>query len=163
MHHSVEYVNNFDFINTCLINIQVYLLYPHLMWHRQKNKGSQKTLKAFILLVGAWGLTSFHFVETAALRFAHRHTSVCLSLVFKPLFWGSNLLTLLFTNKKSPPKRTFFIGRRVGVRTPDPLIKSQLLYQLSYAPILIRYAEYKPTVLYLQVFFLVLLNFITMH
>src|SRR5690606_30071527 len=25
-------------------------------------------------------------------------------------------------------------GRRTGTRTPDPLIKSQLLYQLSYAP-----------------------------
>ena len=25
-------------------------------------------------------------------------------------------------------------GRSVGARTPDPLIKSQLLYQLSYAP-----------------------------
>ena len=26
-------------------------------------------------------------------------------------------------------------GRSVGIRTPDPLIKSQLLYQLSYAPV----------------------------
>ena len=25
-------------------------------------------------------------------------------------------------------------GGRTGIRTPDPLIKSQLLYQLSYAP-----------------------------
>ena len=26
------------------------------------------------------------------------------------------------------------IGERVGIRTRDPLIKSQMLYQLSYAP-----------------------------
>ncbi len=26
-------------------------------------------------------------------------------------------------------------GERVGIRTRDPLIKSQMLYQLSYAPI----------------------------
>ena len=36
------------------------------------------------------------------------------------------------------PENRFEYGRRVGVRTPDPLIKSQLLYQLSYAPIIIR-------------------------
>ena len=29
---------------------------------------------------------------------------------------------------------TIFGGGRMGTRTPDPLIKSQLLYQLSYAP-----------------------------
>ena len=29
---------------------------------------------------------------------------------------------------------TKFRGGRMGTRTPDPLIKSQLLYQLSYAP-----------------------------
>ena len=42
--------------------------------------------------------------------------------------------------KKRPfvcTKSRFCYGRRVGVRTPDPLIKSQLLYQLSYAPIII--------------------------
>ena len=27
-----------------------------------------------------------------------------------------------------------FIGRGAGIRTLDPLIKSQLLYQLSYTP-----------------------------
>jgi hypothetical protein len=32
------------------------------------------------------------------------------------------------------PKR-FFDGGRTRARTLDPLIKSQLLYQLSYAPI----------------------------
>ena len=43
--------------------------------------------------------------------------------------------------KKRPfvcTKSRFYYGRRVGVRTPDPLIKSQLLYQLSYAPIIIK-------------------------
>ncbi len=27
------------------------------------------------------------------------------------------------------------IGERAGIRTRDPLIKSQMLYQLSYAPV----------------------------
>ncbi len=31
-------------------------------------------------------------------------------------------------------REAFFIGERVGIRTRDPLIKSQMLYQLSYAP-----------------------------
>ena len=31
----------------------------------------------------------------------------------------------------------FIYGGRAEARTPDPLIKSQLLYQLSYAPILL--------------------------
>ena len=29
---------------------------------------------------------------------------------------------------------TFFIGEPDGIRTHDPLIKSQMLYQLSYEP-----------------------------
>ena len=33
------------------------------------------------------------------------------------------------------------IGGWVGTRTPDPLIKSQLLYQLSYTPEPIRNAQ----------------------
>ena len=42
---------------------------------------------------------------------------------------------LFIYNQKVRIKADFFNnGRRVGVRTPDPLIKSQLLYQLSYAP-----------------------------
>ena len=30
----------------------------------------------------------------------------------------------------------FINGERVGIRTRDPLIKSQMLYQLSYAPVI---------------------------
>ena len=30
---------------------------------------------------------------------------------------------------------SFLIGERVGIRTRDPLIKSQMLYRLSYAPL----------------------------
>lgn len=37
--------------------------------------------------------------------------------------------------KKTLGKPKAFIGERVGVRTRDPLIKSQMLYQLSYAPL----------------------------
>ena len=44
------------------------------------------------------------------------------------------VLRLTHTYKKAALSDGFF-GRRVEARTPDPLIKSQLLYQLSYAPI----------------------------
>ena len=38
-------------------------------------------------------------------------------------------------NKSRSEKRGFYYnGERVGIRTRDPLIKSQMLYQLSYAP-----------------------------
>ena len=37
------------------------------------------------------------------------------------------------TQKKRPYKWPFISGGRAGTRTLDPLIKSQLLYQLSYA------------------------------
>ena len=35
--------------------------------------------------------------------------------------------------KQKPPQWRFYSGGRAGTRTLDPLIKSQLLYQLSYA------------------------------
>ena len=35
----------------------------------------------------------------------------------------------------NPCKHWVLSGRSVGARTPDPLIKSQLLYQLSYTSI----------------------------
>ncbi len=43
-----------------------------------------------------------------------------------------------FLDKKKAQKPQRFqglIGERVGIRTRDPLIKSQMLYQLSYAPV----------------------------
>ncbi len=39
---------------------------------------------------------------------------------------------LLYQNKKSPAFWDFYLCTLEGTRTPDPLIKSQLLYQLSY-------------------------------
>ena len=36
---------------------------------------------------------------------------------------------------KTDIKSVLIFGGRMGTRTPDPLIKSQLLYQLSYAPV----------------------------
>ena len=43
---------------------------------------------------------------------------------------------LFFTDIKNLRISTeiFFVGERAGIRTRDPLIKSQMLYQLSYAP-----------------------------
>lgn len=50
-----------------------------------------------------------------------------------------DLLELQFSDKKQrvrPENLTrVLIGERVGIRTRDPLIKSQMLYRLSYAPI----------------------------
>ena len=46
--------------------------------------------------------------------------------------WGSNLIQMHPIAYVSLEK----VGGRTGARTPDPLIKSQLLYQLSYAPTL---------------------------
>ena len=42
-----------------------------------------------------------------------------------------------FTNKKTTPCGWFFIGEPGGIRTHDPLIKSQMLYRLSYEPSLL--------------------------
>ena len=36
------------------------------------------------------------------------------------------------TAKKPPPKGDGFFGDPTGTRTPDPLLKRQLLYRLSY-------------------------------
>ena len=44
---------------------------------------------------------------------------------------GSHPLAL--QKQKSPYLGDFIFGGRAGIRTLDPLIKSQLLYQLSYA------------------------------
>ena len=38
---------------------------------------------------------------------------------------------------------SYYLGGPVGTRTPDPLIKSQLLYQLSYRPLKYMLLEYK--------------------
>ena len=44
------------------------------------------------------------------------------------------LLLAVSVNKKIPPGEDGIRGRSAGTRTLDPLIKSQLLYQLSYRP-----------------------------
>ena len=47
--------------------------------------------------------------------------------------WG--LVPVCHTDKnKKPLYAAYIFGGRTGTRTLDPLIKSQLLYQLSYAP-----------------------------
>ena len=52
-------------------------------------------------------------------------------LAFRTLSRG--LVRLVQHKKKRPYKWPFISGGRAGTRTLDPLIKSQLLYQLSYA------------------------------
>ena len=64
--------------------------------------------------------------ESLACRYAPRFSLAA------PLFSGF-LAAAYNYKKKSSRRRTFFNGTRAGARTPDPLIKSQLLYQLSYA------------------------------
>lgn len=53
-------------------------------------------------------------------------------------FWppASRFEQLSYTIKKTPHKEVlFFIGELGRVRTADPLIKSQMLYRLSYEPV----------------------------
>ena len=67
-------------------------------------------------------------------RKRHRCKSYLSDDLQSELIWSSR--TPYTTNKKTVPFGTVFLfGRRVEARTPDPLIKSQLLYQLSYAPL----------------------------
>ena len=56
------------------------------------------------------------------------HTPFCCGLSFFRV-----LRPMRDTNKKPPCGGFFVCGGRAGTRTLDPLIKSQLLYQLSYA------------------------------
>ena len=39
----------------------------------------------------------------------------------------------------------FFLSERAGIRTPDNLIKSQVLYHLSYTPIITGLVGFEPT------------------
>jgi hypothetical protein len=57
------------------------------------------------------------------------------------VFYGSNAervsnvyIVRTGHSAKKPETKRAFIGGRSRIRTYDPLIKSQLLYQLSYAP-----------------------------
>ena len=64
-----------------------------------------------------------------------RHTPVCLSLVVEPISHGFKFLSRSLPIQKNLPKREVLcIGEPDGIRTHDPLIKSQMLYQLSYGP-----------------------------
>ena len=64
--------------------------------------------------------------ESSACRYAPRFSLAA-------TFFSGFLAAACNYKKKSSRRRTFFKGTRAGARTPDPLIKSQLLYQLSYA------------------------------
>ena len=88
------------------------------------------TIKVALLLVSSVGL--LHFVLfTALIGIAYRHTPVRLSLVSNPLSRGFLSLDISPT-KKSHHKGGFTVGELGGIRTRDPLIKSQMLYRLSY-------------------------------
>ena len=53
------------------------------------------------------------------------------------------LLVHLCYKNKTPETGVFIFGGRTGTRTLDPLIKSQLLYQLSYASRTLNPRNYK--------------------
>ena len=109
-----------------------------------KNKGSQISLAKPLFFYGRRvGVAEFHLVTfasraAAARKLTNYHLSSKKCHYFD-IFYSSSLSVRTFHlqnyQQKSLHKAGFFVGRRVGVRTPDPLIKSQLLYQLSYAPI----------------------------
>ncbi len=64
---------------------------------------------------------------------ADRRLFIRLSLVVEPISMASNPTRVLNTKNLSTKER-FFIGEPDGIRTHDPLIKSQMLYRLSYEP-----------------------------
>ena len=76
----------------------------------------------FFVLVRAQGLAS---PPQRSFAKAHRRSCARLSLVVEPFSQGS--LPYCAYNKKTPQRELFVIGTRAGIRTLDPLIKSQLL------------------------------------
>ncbi len=77
---------------------------------------------SFLILVRAQGLAS---PPRRSFANAHRRPKVRLSLVVEPFSQGS--LPYGAKNKKLPFGSLFCFGTRAGIRTLDPLIKSQLL------------------------------------
>ena len=51
-----------------------------------------------------------------------------------------------YGNKKYPQERVFFVGAPAGTRTPDTLLKRQVLYLLSYWGGLAGMAGLEPTI-----------------
>ena len=77
---------------------------------------------SFFVLVRAQGLAS---PPRRSFAKAHRHTSSAFRLWSNP---SSSVLSLMALKTKKTPKRELFcFGTRTGIRTLDPLIKSQLL------------------------------------
>ena len=85
------------------------------------------------LLVSSVGLFRYAtFTALIGLK-ADRRPSVRLSFVVKPASRGFKSSPRFFTNtKKAAKRRPFLVGELGGIRTRDPLIKSQMLYRLSY-------------------------------
>ena len=77
---------------------------------------------SFSVLVRAQGLAS---PPRRSFAKAHRRPKVRLSLVVEPFLQCS--LPYGAKNKKTPKRELFRFGTRTGIRTLDPLIKSQLL------------------------------------
>ena len=85
-----------------------------------KTKNSQSGV--FFVLVRAQGLAS---PPRRSFSNAHQRPKVRLLLVVEPFSQGS--LPYGAKNKKLPFGSLFYFGTRAGIRTLDPLIKSQLL------------------------------------
>ncbi len=77
---------------------------------------------SFLRLVRAQGLVS---PPRRSFAKAHRRPKVRLLLVVEPFLQCS--LPYGAKNKKTPKRELFCFGTRTGIRTLDPLIKSQLL------------------------------------
>ena len=89
--------------------------------YRAKNK-KKLPFGSFSVLVRAQGLALPPLCSFAK---AHRRPKVRLSLVVEPFLQCS--LPYRAKNKKTPVWELFRFGTRAGIRTLDPLIKSQLL------------------------------------
>ena len=81
-------------------------------------------------MVSSVGLFRFAF-PSSSLAVAHRRPKVRLSVGVEPAF-SRVLIRSLKPTKKDRTRRSSFVGELGGIRTRDPLIKSQMLYRLSY-------------------------------
>ena len=115
-------------------NINIYIgMNP---WDTMSIKSNKKT--AICMAVYFWWTRrdcifpcSFSLHGPLSLRMARTAHSLVLANWRSEPFHGFS--SAWSNTKKRPYKWPFISGGRAGTRTLDPLIKSQLLYQLSYA------------------------------
>ena len=85
--------------------------------------------------------TELSFVSIDPLALKNLTTSISIRIAKKKKGIATNVTSAFIILSKFN-FYPFYFGGPVGIRTPDPLIKSQLLYQLSYRPFKYMLLEY---------------------